>query len=168
MVAASSSLAVALAVCWLLPSPTWTELAATKAGDGSLVSLPFNPSPFPPDSLQLTSPPRHSLAHPPLAVIEGLLSVVVGAISYWLLADFPDNAKFLSEPERKAVVGRLQADQQFSAAGEGFEWRNIWKSLLDWKTWIGALVYMGSDGPLYAFSVSKECETRDQAPDFFH
>lgn len=86
-------------------------------------------------------------------ILIGLATFVCGVLSIWLVHDFPDTARFLSEPERKLVIDRLQADQKFSAGGEGFQWNQIVKASIDWKTWIGALCYMGVDGPLYAFSV---------------
>ncbi|CCM02520.1 uncharacterized protein FIBRA_04622 [Fibroporia radiculosa] len=86
-------------------------------------------------------------------IIEGLVTVVAGVMSIWIIQDFPDTAKFLTEAERTVVIRRLQADDQFSAAGEALKLRYIWKSLFDWKTWLSMLVYMGSDGPLYAFAL---------------
>lgn len=71
-------------------------------------------------------------------ILEGLATVIAGAVSYWIIQDFPDTAKFLSEAERTVVIRRLQADDQFSAAGEKLKMRYIWKSLLDWKTWLGS------------------------------
>jgi hypothetical protein len=29
----------------------------------------------------------------------------------------------------------------------------FWASVKDWKTWTGAVIYMGADGSLYAFSL---------------
>lgn len=69
-------------------------------------------------------------------ILEGLVTVVAGAVSFWIIQDFPDNATFLTEPERTVVVRRLQADDQFSAAGEQLKLRYIWQSLADWKTWL--------------------------------
>ncbi|KAF8902337.1 MFS general substrate transporter [Gymnopilus junonius] len=86
-------------------------------------------------------------------ILEGLLTVLAGAASFWIIQDFPDNAKFLTDAERTFVVRRLQEDDQFSAAGEKLKWKYIFASLLDWKTWIGMLVYTGADMPLYAFSL---------------
>ncbi|KAI8985572.1 MFS general substrate transporter [Trametes punicea] len=86
-------------------------------------------------------------------IIEGLVTVVAGFMSFWIIQDFPDTAKFLSESERTLVIRRLQSDDQFSAAGESLRWHYIWRSVLDWKTWVGMLLYMGADGPLYAFSL---------------
>ncbi|CAE6484541.1 unnamed protein product [Rhizoctonia solani] len=83
----------------------------------------------------------------------GLATVIAGAASFWIIQDFPDEAKFLTEEERAFVVRRLQSDDQFSAAGEKLRAKYIFQALKDWKTWLGMLCYAGSDGPLYAFSL---------------
>ena len=71
-------------------------------------------------------------------VLEGLVTFLAGAASFWIIQDFPDTAKFLTEEERTAVIRRLQVDDQYSAAGESFKMRYIFKSLSDWKTWVGS------------------------------
>ncbi|KAJ7224133.1 major facilitator superfamily domain-containing protein [Mycena pura] len=86
-------------------------------------------------------------------ILEGLVTVVAGAASFWIIQDFPDTAKFLTEAERTVVIRRLQADDQYSAGGEALRWKYIWKSLIDWKTWVGMAVYTGADMPLYAFAL---------------
>lgn len=48
---------------------------------------------------------------------------------------FPDTAKFLTPKERDMVVKRLQEDEQFSAAGEGFKWSSVSDSMKDWRMW---------------------------------
>ncbi|KAK0188656.1 MFS general substrate transporter [Armillaria mellea] len=86
-------------------------------------------------------------------ILEGLLTVVAALASYWIIQDFPDTAKFLSEAERTVVIRRLQAEFHFSAAGEKFKMKYIQQSLLDWKTWVGMMTFAGSAMPLYAFSL---------------
>ena len=86
-------------------------------------------------------------------ILIGLATFLVGIISIWMCEDFPDTARFLSEPERECIVNRLQADQKYSAGGEKFQWGNVYKAVLDWKTWVGMMAYAGVDGPLYAFSI---------------
>lgn len=75
-------------------------------------------------------------------ILEGLATVLAGAASFWIIQDFPDTAKFLSEAERTFVIRRLQGDDQFSAAGEQLKMKYIYKSLLDRKTWIGSMSSM--------------------------
>lgn len=36
-------------------------------------------------------------------ILEGLFTVLVGIASFWVVQDFPDTAKFLTEDERKAT-----------------------------------------------------------------
>ncbi|KAI9440614.1 MFS general substrate transporter [Lactarius indigo] len=86
-------------------------------------------------------------------ILEGLATVVAGAASFFIIQDFPDTARFLSEAERSAVIRRLQDDDQFSAAGEKYKLRNVISSLTDWKTWLAIGIYIGCDMPLYAFSL---------------
>lgn len=86
-------------------------------------------------------------------ILEGIVTVLAGAASFWIIVDFPDTASFLSERERAQVVWRLQQDQQKSAAGEGFQWKRIMEAFLDIKVWLAMICYMGADGALYAFSL---------------
>jgi len=44
-------------------------------------------------------------------------------------------------------------DQQSSAEHEKFEMRYVWLAMKDYKMWLGMLIYMGCDMPLYAFSL---------------
>lgn len=86
-------------------------------------------------------------------ILEGLATILVGIASYWMVHDFPDDAKFLSEADRIRVIRRLKMDKQSSAEHEEFKMEYFWSSVKDWKTWAFAVVYMGADGALYAFSL---------------
>ncbi|KAJ6011622.1 hypothetical protein N7451_003034 [Penicillium sp. IBT 35674x] len=86
-------------------------------------------------------------------ILEGLATVVIGVASFWCVYDFPDQARFLSEKDRARVIRRLALDAQSSAEHEEFKMSYFWASVKDWKTWTGAIVYMGADGSLYAFSL---------------
>ncbi|KAL4952173.1 putative MFS transporter [Aspergillus filifer] len=86
-------------------------------------------------------------------ILEGLATIVIGVLSFWMVYDFPDEAKFLSPDNRKRVLRRLAEDQQASAEHEQFKMAYFWSSLRDWKTYTGMMIYMGADGCLYAFSL---------------
>ncbi|KEF51416.1 uncharacterized protein A1O9_12565 [Exophiala aquamarina CBS 119918] len=86
-------------------------------------------------------------------ILEGLVTIVIAIISFWMIHDFPDEAKFLSDDDRCRVLRRLKADQQSSAEHEEFKLDYLWASLKDWKTYTGMMIYMGCDGALYAFSL---------------
>jgi MFS family permease len=86
-------------------------------------------------------------------ILEGLLTIVVGIASFWMVHDFPDEARFLSDDDRARVVLRLKLDQQSSAEHESFQMSYFWQAMRDWKMWLGMAIYMGCDMPLYAFSL---------------
>ena len=86
-------------------------------------------------------------------ILEGLATVLVGIASIWMVFDFPDEATFLSDADRQRVLRRLKNDQQSSAEHEEFKMAYFWASVTDWKTWLYAVIYMGCDSPLYAFSL---------------
>ena len=104
--------------------------------------------------------------------MEGLATILIGIFSFWMVFDFPDEARFLSNADRQRVIRRLKADQQSSAEHEAFKMDYFWASVKDWKTWLYAAIYMGgmlltlhllrvailistvpADAPLYAFSL---------------
>lgn len=89
--------------------------------------------------------------------LEGLVTVICAIVSFWVIDDFPDTAKFLTEEERTSrtehahqllsilpmstgvwVIRRLQADLKFSAGGESFRWQYLWQCLTDWKTYFAS------------------------------
>lgn len=93
-------------------------------------------------------------------ILEGLFTVVIGIISYFVIQDFPETAKFLSETERMYIrcfleelqdaycihpgvfiIRRLQSDMKFSAAGEKFYFKYVLRSLKDWKTWVASTYF---------------------------
>ena len=86
-------------------------------------------------------------------ILEGLLTVVFGIASFWMVHDFPDDARFLTNDDRMRVVRRLKEDQQSSAEHEDWNMSHLWAGLKDWKMWLGMAIYMGCDMPLYAFSL---------------
>ncbi|KAH3916039.1 hypothetical protein HBI56_038760 [Parastagonospora nodorum] len=86
-------------------------------------------------------------------ILEGLATILVGIVSYWMVHDFPAEATFLTPDDRARVLRRLRADKQASASHESFQTKYFWQSVKDWKTLMFAIIYMGADGALYAFSL---------------
>jgi MFS family permease len=86
-------------------------------------------------------------------ILEGLITILIGIVSFWVVQDFPDEAKFLSVDDRRRVIRRLKEDKQSSAEHEEFKMDYFWATVKDWKTYTGMIIYMGCDGSLYAFSL---------------
>ncbi|KAF8309890.1 MFS general substrate transporter [Clavulina sp. PMI_390] len=78
-----------------------------------------------------------------LFLLLGMATVVVGFASFWMVQNFPAEAKFLTEDERAMVIQRMQRDSQYSAGGEEFSKQHIWAAVKDWKTWLGMFCVAG-------------------------
>ncbi|KAI0581696.1 UhpC Sugar phosphate permease [Pyrenophora tritici-repentis] len=86
-------------------------------------------------------------------IIEGLMTVAVGLLCWWMTFDFPDTARFLTADEKLRAVRRLKLDGQSRAKVGGIDRRHVFAALRDWKTWGYAVIYMGCLCPLYCFSL---------------
>ncbi|KAI0816946.1 MFS general substrate transporter [Trametes gibbosa] len=86
-------------------------------------------------------------------IIEGIVTVVVGFISFFILVDFPHTATFLTPEERAYVIHRKKYDNSSVGEEEHFEIRHIWETLLDWQVYFHILIYMSIIAPLYGISL---------------
>ncbi|KAH9968843.1 major facilitator superfamily domain-containing protein [Russula dissimulans] len=86
-------------------------------------------------------------------IIEGLATILVACLSPWILQDFPETAKFLTEAERAYVIRELKADQRFSADGEAFELKCLRQCFTDWKTYVTMGTNMGLAGSSFSLSL---------------
>nr|ADN06231.1 MFS transporter-like protein [Passalora arachidicola] len=85
-------------------------------------------------------------------IIEGIATIVVGAVSWWLVFDWPDTASFLTEVERLRLQHRLAKDNLFQV-GKDHDKRHVMEALRDWKCWAYSVTEAGSFMVVYAFSL---------------
>ncbi|KAE8376098.1 major facilitator superfamily domain-containing protein [Aspergillus bertholletiae] len=76
-------------------------------------------------------------------IIEGLLSIVSALPAKYLIADWPEQAKFLNSEEKALLKERNSRD-----AGDGARMDRLdgaaWKRIMsDWKIYVGSLIYLG-------------------------
>ncbi|TFK52784.1 MFS general substrate transporter [Heliocybe sulcata] len=86
-------------------------------------------------------------------IIEGMATVVVGIIALFVLVDFPDTAKFLTEKERLFIIHKKKYDLSSVGEEERFALRHIWDAVTDWQVWMLSLVNMSIIGPLWGISL---------------
>ena len=92
-------------------------------------------------------------------VIEGLLTAVVGIVSYFLLPNGLGTAKFLSEEEREFGLQRLRFDRSKGLVidtetdAERFSWKEVARGVLSVQTWLSALAYFAILSGLYSFGL---------------
>lgn len=77
-------------------------------------------------------------------ILEGLLTVLVGILSFWTLYDFPDTASFLTTEERAWVVHRLRyqgvsPEAKKVAQANRFQWRYVKAAFIDPQIYIGLI-----------------------------
>lgn len=66
-------------------------------------------------------------------ILEGLLTCVVAFAFFFVIPDFPENAKWLTEEERRYVQIRLLKDQGRSAAERPISFPDVVKVFKDYK-----------------------------------
>jgi MFS family permease len=84
-------------------------------------------------------------------ILEGILTIIVAIIAFWVLADSPSTASFLTEEEAKEVQFRLAHDNDDLA--DHYDIKFMWDAFKDWKIWMQSVAYLGILTPLYSFSL---------------
>jgi len=84
-------------------------------------------------------------------LIEGLVTVVIAFGAYFLMHDYPETAKFLSEDERQFIIQTLREDSNGQATH--FSTKFVWQGLGDWKTYVQVMNYIGVVIPLYSIAL---------------
>lgn len=75
-------------------------------------------------------------------ILEGLLTMVLGTLAFFILLDFPEDAKWLNPEERRFLQARLLVGdkeklQPVSTAS------GLRSFFADYKAYLGALLYFG-------------------------
>ncbi|TXT04716.1 uncharacterized protein COLE_07535 [Cutaneotrichosporon oleaginosum] len=76
-------------------------------------------------------------------VIWGLVTVVVGAVAWVFLVDFPDKATFITEEQRHWVKTRINRDRG-DAVADKITWPKFFRYAGDLKIWLFAYIFMGT------------------------
>lgn len=82
-------------------------------------------------------------------ILEGTLTCLVAFIFFFVIPDFPEDAKWLGEDERAYVKARLRADQGRSAAERKITARDVGNIFKDFKIFVGGFMYFGLIVPAY-------------------
>ncbi len=72
-------------------------------------------------------------------LVEGLLAIIVGVWSYFYLTNKPQDAPWLPEDQRKALVETVAAEDTAKASGHGPQ--RVWAALGNWRVWYFSLIY---------------------------
>ncbi|KAG2132980.1 MFS general substrate transporter [Suillus clintonianus] len=83
--------------------------------------------------------------------LEGIVTVLVACFSFFYMEDYPETAKFLTEPERLYIMNMLKQDA--NDLSTQFDTQFVWQAVKDCKTYVQMLIYMGLLVPGYAISL---------------
>ncbi|KAL8648792.1 MAG: hypothetical protein Q9226_005847 [Calogaya cf. arnoldii] len=82
-------------------------------------------------------------------ILEGLATIVVGLVAFFLVSDFPIDAKWLTEDEREWVVTRTRSDEKSDQLLTG---RSMLHFFADVKNILAGVMYFSIVIPIYAFA----------------
>lgn len=92
-------------------------------------------------------------------ILEGILTCLVSFIWFFVIPDFPENAKWLSDAEREYVKARLEDDQGKSTLERRITGKDVLNCFKDFKFFIGGLMYFGLIVPGKSSSFPRRDET---------
>jgi hypothetical protein len=67
--------------------------------------------------------------------VEGLLTIALGIVAWFIIVDFPDKNKFLSPKETRFIIDRVNVDRGDGDA-DAITGKKVIKHLLDVQTWM--------------------------------
>lgn len=77
-------------------------------------------------------------------LVQGLVSIVLGFVTYFWMVDFPENAQnslwFLTEEEQKVAVSRIQVDRK-DVLADPFSWKKVLQHAKDYKVYAFACMF---------------------------
>ncbi|KAJ7759295.1 MFS general substrate transporter [Mycena olivaceomarginata] len=86
-------------------------------------------------------------------ILEGIATVLVGLVAFFVLVDFPATAKFLTAEQRAFVVMKKKYDNSSVGEEEQFEIRHVVEALTDWQVWLHTLILMAVITNLYGITL---------------
>ena len=84
---------------------------------------------------------------------EGLLTVVFGVISFFILPRTPQTTRYLSAEEKAAIFAAHEADRQMQGAKEeeSFSWAGVASAFKAPQMWLMFLQFFCSGGMCFCF-----------------
>lgn len=85
-------------------------------------------------------------------ILEGIPTVILGVITFFVLANDPESAKYLSEDEKHLLQTRRQRQAGYSKSWDEFRTRDVIKGAKDWKVLIFCAAQFCGAAMLYGYS----------------
>ncbi|KAK2744961.1 hypothetical protein FQN57_004091 [Myotisia sp. PD_48] len=85
-------------------------------------------------------------------ILEGILTCLVSFAWFFLIPDFPEDVKWLTEEERTFIKAKLAKDVGKAGRDDKVTWKDVVAIILDWKVLIGGVMYLGMIVPAYSYA----------------
>ncbi|KAN0060715.1 hypothetical protein ACQY0O_007373 [Thecaphora frezii] len=87
-------------------------------------------------------------------IFEGILTIVVGVVAYFIMFDGIEQAPFLSDSERIYLLERIKFDGFDVPMNDDFDWKFVCAAFKDWKTLFSLVTYVCTIVPLYSIALT--------------
>lgn len=84
-----------------------------------------------------------------ILILEGLPSIVLGAVTYFALPNDGQTAYFLDDGERALMEARCRGDYGSTRSSQEFSRADVARAFADWKVWAFSVAQFGVDTMLY-------------------
>jgi predicted MFS family arabinose efflux permease len=86
-------------------------------------------------------------------IIEGMATVVVAVIAYFLIYDSVEEASFLTDDEKNWVYQQLSRDGPIAQRNEKFRWKFVTAAFTDWQVLVAMFMNLSLISPIYGMFV---------------
>ncbi|KAI8627139.1 major facilitator superfamily domain-containing protein [Xylariaceae sp. FL1651] len=87
-----------------------------------------------------------------IMIIEGIPSILLGIVVFFLLPNSPEHAYFLSPEEKKLMIARHRRHYGGTESAQKFSKKDMMAAFKDWKVWVFCVGQFGADTMLYGYS----------------
>jgi MFS family permease len=84
-------------------------------------------------------------------LIEGIITILLGFVTWFFIPDFPDQNRFLT-PEQTALVLKRIDEDRGDALPDPVTYEKVKKHLLDWTIWAHGIIFLCNSMPSYSQS----------------
>ena len=85
--------------------------------------------------------------------MEGLPTILLGIATWFVFADEPSHAHYLTLEERALLQARLDSQPGLTESAKKFHWKDVREAFYDWKIWMFCFAQFGADVMLYGASI---------------
>lgn len=93
-------------------------------------------------------------------IMEGIVTVVVGVASFFLITNSPAEAKFLTPEQRSWATHRVQTrgatewdgKEAEEIESDAFKWKYVWRAFTDPQIWLGVVIDWAATCTIYGMS----------------